>query len=246
MRPLMFDNVGKKLQQSINTLLKKTNVVGWSDNAKNSGVSSLYPVSKQNSRPTEQMQEVPEGRRNMMKQSHPDRKDIVYQDVRPTFQQTAPVSPNMSRQRISFNNAGSPPHQPITPTYSEPQYLKQGEPNGSHMRTPSWNSPAKNIPSSGDIKTPAWNSSSKLTSTYNSPPGRPPLVNAQSPRNSVPLVNAAPPLNGAPYAQPQRVMTLANQDSKPNYRPFESIGSKQVNFSPSKQNGKIIESSNRI
>ena len=44
----MFDNVGRKLQQSINGIIKKTNG-GVSDaNSRYSAVSSLYAVSKQN------------------------------------------------------------------------------------------------------------------------------------------------------------------------------------------------------
>ena len=43
----MFDNVGRKLQQSINFINKKNN--GINDNtSRYSGVSSLYAISKQN------------------------------------------------------------------------------------------------------------------------------------------------------------------------------------------------------
>ena len=44
----MFDNVGRKLQQTINGLMKKTNG-GFSDaTSRYSGVSSLQAISKQN------------------------------------------------------------------------------------------------------------------------------------------------------------------------------------------------------
>ena len=44
----MFDNVGRKLQQSINAIVKKTNG-GVSDaTSRYSAVSSLYAISKQN------------------------------------------------------------------------------------------------------------------------------------------------------------------------------------------------------
>lgn len=43
----MFDNVGRKLQQSINAILKKTSG-GVSDNNSRYSVSSLYAVSRQN------------------------------------------------------------------------------------------------------------------------------------------------------------------------------------------------------
>lgn len=43
----MFDNVGRRLQQSINDIVKKNN--GVSDNtSRYSAVSSLYTISKQN------------------------------------------------------------------------------------------------------------------------------------------------------------------------------------------------------
>ena len=81
-----------------------------------------------------------------------------------------PVSPKASRQHISFQRTLSPPHPPISPTYTEPQYIKQGEPTGSQMRTPTWNSPAKSIPSNLSMNTPTWNKSGNI----NSPPYQPP------------------------------------------------------------------------
>ena len=44
----MFDNVGRKLQQSINLINKKNNVNVRDSNSRYSGVSSLYTISKQN------------------------------------------------------------------------------------------------------------------------------------------------------------------------------------------------------
>ena len=76
-KALMFDNVGKKLQQSINALLKKTNGIGWSEEMNNSVVSSLYPTSKQNNKSKEGFHEIQEVSRNMMKQSQPDRQDMI-------------------------------------------------------------------------------------------------------------------------------------------------------------------------
>ena len=76
-KALLFDNVGRKLQQSINGLLKKTNNIGWSEDMRTSGVSSLYPISKQNSRPHEQAQDIQDVKINMMKQSQPGHQDII-------------------------------------------------------------------------------------------------------------------------------------------------------------------------
>ena len=52
----MFDNVGRKLQQSINLINKKNN--GINDNtSRYSGVSSLYAISKQNTNKAQDSQD---------------------------------------------------------------------------------------------------------------------------------------------------------------------------------------------
>ena len=55
-KALMFDNVGRKLQQSINLINKKNN--GINDNtSRYSGVSSLYAISKQNTNKAQDSQD---------------------------------------------------------------------------------------------------------------------------------------------------------------------------------------------
>jgi hypothetical protein len=74
-KTLMFDNVGRKLQQSINILLKKAGSEGASHY---SAVSSLYPISRQATR--QQVFDDDKGankKERNMRHSQPDNKNIV-------------------------------------------------------------------------------------------------------------------------------------------------------------------------
>ena len=75
---LMFDNVGRKLQLSINNLHKKTKGI-WSDATSHyTVVSSLHPISKQNTRKKEE-EDLPaeQGNKKNMRQSQPGSNNII-------------------------------------------------------------------------------------------------------------------------------------------------------------------------
>ena len=80
----MFDNVGRKLQQSINVIVKKSNG-GVSDANSRYSVSSLYAVSRQN---TVKGQESPhedighEKELKKMRQSGPNSQNVINYELK--------------------------------------------------------------------------------------------------------------------------------------------------------------------